>query len=134
MPLPARAVTAGVRPPDLPLCVTVLVLCCFSKGLGTGPRKRRPPWRSRPEPYPGSPGTPSCPSGEPWPVLPRILWLTGDGACGAASCWPVAGGMGQVWGSPLPVECPSPLFPTPTPQQWPALGALSAWGEGLFMS
>uniref|UniRef100_A0A9L0SW66 Nucleolar protein 12 n=1 Tax=Equus caballus TaxID=9796 RepID=A0A9L0SW66_HORSE len=35
------------------------------KGLGTGLRRRQRPWRSRPEPYPGSPGTPCSPSGSP---------------------------------------------------------------------
>lgn len=142
MPHPDRAMTAGVRPRNLPLCVMVLVLCFFSKGLGTGPRKRRPPWRSRPEPYPGSPETPSCPSGEPWSVLPQDTapsWLTvvmGPVEPPLAGLWRVAWGRCGAWSShsALPIECPSSPFPTPTPRQWPGLGVLSARGKGLFMS
>lgn len=103
-----------LRPLDPPLPVTVLLLCFFSKGPGTGLRRGRHPWRSRPEPYAGSPETLCCPSGKPWPVLPCE-----PAAVAGVVRAPVVGGVGHVWGpgqpSALLVKWSPSLPPTSTP-------------------
>lgn len=75
-------------PPSPLLAVTIFVLCFFSKGPGLGLRRRCRPWRSRPKPYPGSPESPCCPSGEPGLSSESALrGCPGDLACRATARW-----------------------------------------------